>query len=124
MYGYGRGWRGGWRGSYYPVGPGPVPVWRPEEHRVPEGSVPLSMLPAGARGRVAAILAGWRATQRLMSMGITPGVVVEVVENRMEYPWTPVIVRVGGVEVALGRGLASKVYVVVESSPGGPGAPS
>ena len=44
-------------------------------------------------------------------MGIAPGVVLEVVSNDLAYPWTPIVVRVGGVEVAIGRGIASRILV-------------
>ncbi len=71
----------------------------------------LEHVPAGRRVRVKYILGGWNAASRLASMGIVKGAEVEVVKNDVNYPWTPIIVRVNGVEIALGRGIASKVVV-------------
>ena len=42
-----------------------------------------------------------------MQMGITPGAVLEVVDNTRG----PIIVRVRGVTIALGRGMASRILV-------------
>jgi len=69
----------------------------------------LDTLPPGARAEVVEIT--WRShgvVCRLVQMGFTPGAVVEVVAN---YGRGPIVVRVRGVEVAIGRGLASKVLV-------------
>ena len=71
----------------------------------------LENVPAGRKVRVKYILGGWNAASRLASMGIVKGAEVEVVKNDINYPWTPIIVRVNGVEIALGRGIASKVMV-------------
>lgn len=122
------GWRGGWKGKGGGRGYGGMGQAL-AYYRLPEGSRPLAILPPGSRGRVVAILAGPGAMRRAYSLGLTPGVLVEVVENNPAYPWTPVIVRVHGMEVAVGRGLASKIYVLPEGpSPevpgGGPGEPS
>lgn len=69
---------------------------------------------------VRSILAGWGATSRLAGLGIAPGVELEVVSNDLAYPWTPVIVRVGGVEVAIGRGVASRIIVEPVQAPARP----
>jgi len=69
----------------------------------------LDTLPPGSRAEVVGF--AWRGSgvaYRLMQMGFTPGAVVEVVAN---YGRGPLVVRVRGVEVAIGRGLASKVLV-------------
>ncbi len=71
----------------------------------------LESVPAGRKVRVKYILGGWNAASRLASMGIVKGAEIEVVKNDVNYPWTPIIVRVNGVEIALGRGIASKVMV-------------
>lgn len=71
----------------------------------------LESVPAGRRVRVKYILGGWNAASRLASMGVVKGAEVEVVKNDINYPWTPIIIRVNGVEIALGRGIASKVIV-------------
>ncbi len=106
----GRGWRrgrGGWGPWWGPRPPAPVQV----PVQLPEGTKPLSLAMPGERVVVQAIMAGQGATARALSLGLAPGTVVEVVENNMAYPWTPIIVRVHGVEIAIGRGLASKIYV-------------
>jgi ferrous iron transport protein A len=77
----------------------------------PSGVMTLATAPPGAKVVVRDILAGRHATWRLASLGIVPGVVVEVVHNDLTYPWTPIVVRVGGIEVAIGRGIASRVIV-------------
>jgi ferrous iron transport protein A len=71
----------------------------------------LEKVPAGRKVRVKYILGGWNAASRLASMGIVKGAEIEVVKNDLNYPWTPLIIRVNGVEIALGRGIASKVMV-------------
>ena len=112
---WGWGWRPGWgrsRGWW-----GGVQYVLPA--KVPEGAKPLALLPPGSRGRIVAVAAGHGASMRAMSLGLVPGTLVEVVENNMEYPWSPVIVRVHGVEIALGRGLAMKIFVLPESNGGG-----
>lgn len=121
------GWRGGWRGKGGWGGWGQG--WGQQALayvRLPEGARPLAMMPPGSRGRIVAIVAGPGAMRRAYSLGLTPGVSVEVVENNPSYPWTPVIVRVHGMEVAVGRGLASKIYVVPEpgAATGGSAGPS
>jgi len=49
---------------------------------------------------------GW--VQRLYQMGLLPGSVAEVVAN---YGVGPVVLRVMGSEVALGRGIARRIIV-------------
>ena len=101
----GKGWRGGWGWQG-----GAVPSLPPQQ--IPENAVPLERLPAGSRARVVAVLAGMGATSRAYQMGIAPGAIVEVVENNLTYPWTPILVRVHSMTIALGRGLASRILVV------------
>ena len=100
-----RGW--GWRG-------GPVPVYPAMEQpvQVPEGALPLERVPSGTKVKVVAVIAGTGATNRIYQMGIVPGSIIEVVDNNLMYPWTPVLVRVHGMTIALGRGLASKILVL------------
>ncbi len=106
----GPGWGWGWRGG--PAGP---VAWQ-----VPAGAMTLAVAPPGSRVVVRSILAGWGATSRLAGLGIAPGVELEVVSNDLAYPWTPVIVRVGGVEVAIGRGVASRIIVEPVQAPARP----
>ncbi|MCE4619499.1 MAG: ferrous iron transport protein A [Desulfurococcales archaeon] len=115
---WGRWWRRGWgagRGSgwgWKNWGPGPA-IQVPAQ--LEPGTMSLSVAPPGSRVIVKAIVAGMGAYNRILSLGIAPGTELEVVENNMYYPWSPVIVRVRGVEVAIGRGLADKILVVPAS---------
>ena len=70
--------------------------------------VTLDMLPPGARARVVDIRGrgGW--IYRLYQMGLTPGIIVEVVAN---YGRGPIIIRVRGIEIAIGRGVARRILV-------------
>ncbi|QOR94637.1 ferrous iron transport protein A [Thermosphaera chiliense] len=70
-------------------------------------------LDAVEEGRVVKVLGyegrgGW--VYRMYQMGLVPGSIIEVLVNN----WRgPVIVRVMGVEVAVGRGLARRIRVQV-----------
>ncbi len=104
-----RGGRG--RGVWSPVWPAQQPYGVAQPIQLPPGAVPLERLPAGTKAKVVAILAGFGATDRAFQMGIAPGSIIEVVENNLSYPWTPVLVKVNGTVVAIGRGFASRVFV-------------
>jgi len=69
--------------------------------------ITLDELPRGVRARVVGLEAGTRALRRLAEMGLTPGTLVEVV---MDYGG-PILVRVRGTIIAIGRGMARKVIV-------------
>jgi ferrous iron transport protein A len=71
-------------------------------------TVTLDMLPTGTRARILAVNSGAGWVYRLYQMGITPGVIVEVVAN---YGVGPIIIRVRGVEISLGRGVARRILV-------------
>jgi ferrous iron transport protein A len=68
---------------------------------------PLTELPKGSKVKILDIVAGKGLRDRLLQMGLTPGTIVEVVENSSG----PIILSVRGVTIALGRGMASKVLV-------------
>ncbi len=74
----------------------------------------LSNLKTGERGRVYFVRGGTKACQRLLDMGLTRGTGVEVV-NAAPFDG-PIEVRVRGTSLALGRGLAKKVFVEIEDS--------
>lgn len=67
----------------------------------------LDELPRGAKARVVRIEAGTRALRRLVEMGFTPGAIVEVVADY----GGPILVKVRGTVIAIGRGMARKVLV-------------
>lgn len=70
--------------------------------------ITLEQMPSGSRGRVVEIIGrgGW--IYRLYQMGLTPGVTVDVVMNIGR---GPIIIRVMGVEIAIGRGIARRIIV-------------
>jgi len=78
------------------------------EGRVEETSSLIELYP-GERGIVAFALSGHGLVRRLADMGLTPGTEVTVVRRA---PFRgPVEVSVRGVSLALGYGVASKVFV-------------
>ncbi|ASJ12455.1 Fe2+ transport protein [Thermococcus thioreducens] len=70
--------------------------------------VPLSEMGPGDKGIVVNILGGHNARQKLVSMGLTPGATIQVLES---HPMGPIIISVGGVRFAIGKGLAGRVMV-------------
>jgi len=78
--------------------------------------VPLTWLREGEVGIVSSIRGGcgrgyrWGFEKRLMDMGLTPGTEILVVKSA---PFRgPLEVLVRGTRLALGRGLAEKIFVV------------
>jgi len=69
--------------------------------------ISLESLPPGTRARVLGVAGGYGLSRRLMEMGFTPGTIVEVVNSGPG----PLLVRVRGVVIALGRGVARKIIV-------------
>lgn len=78
-----------------------------DEREEAKHMVPLSSLPAGSRARVVDIRGGYGFRRRLFEMGLTPDTVVEVLANS----WGPILVRVRGTVIAIGRGMAHKILV-------------
>ncbi|MGB9676447.1 MAG: FeoA family protein [Candidatus Bathyarchaeales archaeon] len=71
--------------------------------------VSLTSLPEGAKGVVAHAIGGYGLIRRLAEMGLTPGVEVKLTKK---CPFRgPVEVEVRGVALALGYGVASKIFV-------------
>ena len=77
-----------------------------------EQVVPLTSLAEGERGEVVFVLGGRGAVRRLWDMGLTPG--TEVILARRAPFMGPVEVLVRGTSLALGRGIASRVFVRVK----------
>jgi len=63
---------------------------------------------ASARGlfKISSVVCGRGCMNKLASMGIIPGEVVRVINNGSG----PVIVEVKGSRIAIGRGVAMKIY--------------
>jgi len=68
----------------------------------------LSEIKTGDQVTLQSIMVGRELTSRLTSLGLTPGAMVEVLQN---YGRGPIIVNVRGTHVALGRGEARKLLV-------------
>jgi ferrous iron transport protein A len=71
----------------------------------------LLMLDVGRKGLVGKIVGGRSVCKRLNELGLVPGTEIEMV-NRISNG--PVMIRVKGSKLAIGRGLASKIYIVIE----------
>jgi len=82
--------------------------------------VPLTALSDGETGIVASIKAGhgrgrgrgWGFERRLMDMGLTPGTRVTVVKSAPFHGPLEILVR--GSRLALGRGMAERIFVEIE----------
>jgi ferrous iron transport protein A len=70
--------------------------------------MPLIMASRGSKVRLVSINGGKQMTSRLAAMGLLPGVEVEIISNT---PGDPFILDVRGSRLALGRGMAHKIYV-------------
>lgn len=73
----------------------------------PSQAVQLTMIPEGKRVRLVKIQAGRRMNHRLAEMGLTPGVEVTVLQDA----GGPLLLGVRGSRIAVGRGMADKLYV-------------
>lgn len=75
--------------------------------------VPLTMLKNGEIGVVVSVKSGygkgWRLKKRLMDMGITPGTRITVVKSAPFHG--PVEILVRGYRLAIGRGMAERIFV-------------
>ncbi len=76
----------------------------PEQHR----KVKLSDVAAGEIATITDFQGGRMVNNRLASLGFTPGVRLDMSQN---YGHGPLIVKVRGTRVALGRGEAAKIIV-------------
>jgi ferrous iron transport protein A len=70
--------------------------------------VPLDELAPGEQGTLLAFTDERQVTNRLASLGFTPGVSVNMTQN---FGRGPLIVTVRGTRVALGRGEAARILV-------------
>lgn len=74
-----------------------------------EETYPLTALKEGEKGIVAYALGGRGLIKRLSEMGLTPG--TEVVVKRAAPFYGPIQIIVRGSSLALGRGIASKIFI-------------
>ncbi|MBC8456899.1 MAG: ferrous iron transport protein A [Deltaproteobacteria bacterium] len=70
--------------------------------------MPLSMLSIGEKAQLVDVRGGHGIRMRLASMGLNPGVMVEMVQNAMH---GPVILGVLDTRLAIGRGMSQKILV-------------
>jgi ferrous iron transport protein A len=73
-----------------------------------EDATSLSNLAPGERGTVTSLTGGRHFVSRLAALGLTPGGEVSMTQN---FGRGPIIVRIRGTRLALGRGEAQKVQV-------------
>jgi DtxR family Mn-dependent transcriptional regulator len=87
-----------------------------EKRNTERSKVPLTALKKGEAGTVASISAGHGKgggfEKRLMDMGLTPGTRVTVVKSAPFHGPLEVLVR--GSRLALGRGMAERIFVEKE----------
>ncbi len=74
--------------------------------------IPLNILGKGEHAIVHSLCGGRTVSNRLVSLGFTPGVELEMVQN---FRRGPLIVALRGTRVALGRGEATKILVRKEA---------
>ena len=74
----------------------------------PEHLASLSAMTTGEEATILAFHGGRMVNSRLASLGLTPGVKVNMIQN---YGHGPLIVTVRGTRVALGRGEAAKIII-------------
>ena len=82
-----------------------------DDSRLEKKAISLTDLPLGKVGIVFQIDSGHGACKRLNELGIIPGARIELVNKITS---GPVMIRVKGSKLALGRGLARKVKVVIK----------
>ncbi len=70
--------------------------------------IPLDQLPPGMKARVVNVFAPGRWNHRLLQMGVVPGGILEVVINNGR---GPIVIRVMGATLSLGRGIARRILV-------------
>ncbi len=74
-----------------------------------ELTMSLTMAPSGQDVQLVGIQAGKRLTHRLAELGLTPGVVMSVIQDS----GGPILLSVRDSRIAVGRGIAHKLDVAV-----------
>jgi len=92
-----------------------------EKREAERGELPLTALKNGESGIITSIRAGrgrgrggrgWGFKKRLMDMGLTPGTRITVVRSAPFHG--PLEVSVRGSRLALGRGMAERIFVEIK----------
>jgi len=73
-----------------------------------EHSIPLTQAPIGCLLKLESIEGGQKFRRRLVELGLTPGIVLRVLQDS----GGPMILAVRDSRLALGRGMAEKLSVV------------
>ena len=81
----------------------------PQAEDVNDGAVPLTRLPAGTRVFVVSVAGGHGLRHRLALLGIRSGTEIRKFSSLLLRG--PVIVEVGGRQVAIGFGMANRIAV-------------
>lgn len=76
---------------------------------VTEAAIPLACLCVGQEAEIVGLEGGRCLTQRLAEMGLTPGVKIKVVRSCAF--GGPIEIEVRNTNLALGRGVAARVFV-------------
>jgi Fe2+ transport system protein FeoA len=71
-------------------------------------NMPLSALSFGTEAKITKIVGGCMVTKRLSEMGLTNGTKIKVVSDSCG---GPVLIEVRDTRLALGRGVATKIFV-------------
>ncbi|BCD68702.1 FeoA domain-containing protein [Nitratiruptor sp. YY09-18] len=72
--------------------------------------MPLTMASVGRKLKIVDIRGGRKAIDRLLAMGISPGIEIKLLKN----DGGPLLVKLGESRIALGFGLADKIIVEEE----------
>jgi ferrous iron transport protein A len=72
--------------------------------------MPLTRAQAGQRLHLVAVQAGGGLQGRLLAMGFFPGIEMEVIQ-KPPAAHGPILIRIGNCRMALGWGMAQKIYV-------------
>ncbi len=73
--------------------------------------MPLAFLPEGSSATIVGIRGGRRLVRRLTGLGLTPGTQVRALRSG----YGPILIEVRGTRLALGKGVAMKVFVEVSA---------
>jgi len=70
--------------------------------------MPLAMVSPGEVVEVVDVRAGWGLRRRLADMGLTPGVVIRVMNSQMP---GPIVIDLRGSRLVLGYGMTQRILV-------------
>jgi len=70
--------------------------------------IPLAMVIPGEMVQVVDVRAGWGLRRKLADMGLTPGVIIRVMNSQMP---GPIVIDLRGSRLVLGYGMTQKILV-------------